>query len=120
MNRKTSGGQVTLTLQGGHKLNKIPKESIDRVVEHIKSFPCVDSHYCRAQVKRKYLYPGLSVKQMHKLYVERCTDENVTHVKQNIYYTIFNQYFNLGFFRPKKDQCDTCVAFQNTKNPTQD
>ena len=118
MIKKSKAGQVTLPSQGGHTLNKISQKDIDRVIDHIRSFPCVDSHYCRAQVKRKYLYPGLSVKEMHRLYVEKCNKENTSHVKQHTYYQIFNKNFNLGFFRPKKDQCDTCTAFKNTKNPT--
>ena len=119
--KRSSCGQVNTRLsQGGHGLNKTPQESIDRVKEHIQSFPVVDSHYCRAQVQRNYLYPGLSVKKLHQLYKEKCQKEHIKPVKENIYYKIFNYHFNLGFFRPKKDQCDTCIAFNNTKNPTVD
>jgi hypothetical protein len=28
---------------------------------------------------------------------------------------IFNEEYNLGFFSPKKDQCELCIAFQNAE-----
>lgn len=28
-------------------------------------------------------------------------------------YSIFNNEFNIGFHTPKKDLCETCVAFNN-------
>ena len=34
-------------------------------------------------------------------------------VKEHMYRTIFNGCFNLSFFTPKKDQCDTCFAYCN-------
>lgn len=30
------------------------------------------------------------------------------------YYDIFNTKFNIGFFKPKKDQCDICENYKNT------
>jgi hypothetical protein len=29
-----------------------------------------------------------------------------------MYYTVFNKEFNIGFFSPKKDQCELCLAFR--------
>ncbi|KAG5875610.1 hypothetical protein JTB14_003868 [Gonioctena quinquepunctata] len=30
-----------------------------------------------------------------------------------MYYVIFNNEFNIGFFSPKEDQCDLCIVFVN-------
>nr|CAI5849417.1 unnamed protein product [Callosobruchus analis] len=44
------------------------------VMEHIESFPKVESYYCRSNTQREYLDPSLSVKKMYMLYVEFCND----------------------------------------------
>ena len=113
-------GQVTIAKSGGHGLNKYSEASIEHVKNHIRSFPIVDSHYCRATSKRKYLYPGLSVQKMYDLYLAKCKQDGIEPVTRDKYRKIFNYEFNLGFFRPKKDQCERCIAYRNTRNPTQE
>ena len=102
MVNKSSGGTVSVPTQGGHGLNKTSQEAINTVKEHIQSFAVVDSHYCRAQIKRKYLYPGLSINKMYQLYNEKCKDDNIQPVKQNIYSAIFNNDYNLVFLDRKR------------------
>ncbi|XP_071051013.1 uncharacterized protein [Onthophagus taurus] len=41
-------------------------------------------------------------------------------VKFNIYSHIFNNEFNIGFFKPIKDLCDKCELFKTTKEPSPD
>lgn len=44
-------------------------EQKDFVIEHIKLFPVVESHYCRKSSRRLYLANDIeSVAQMHRLY----------------------------------------------------
>ncbi|KAK3791941.1 hypothetical protein RRG08_031004 [Elysia crispata] len=45
---------------------------------HIKSFPVVESHYCRADSKKQYLEAGLSITKMYELYVEFCSEQGST------------------------------------------
>jgi len=48
------------------------------VKEHIKSFPTVESHYCRKDTQRQYLDSKLTVNRMYSdysLYVGKCKDE---------------------------------------------
>jgi hypothetical protein len=86
--------------------NKTSEALLDDVRNHIDSFPTVDSHYCRKDTKRKYLQSGLSVKKMYDLYCTYCDIKNLTKVSISIYRKVFDTEFNLGFFRPRKDQCD--------------
>ena len=85
-----------------------------RVVDHINQFPRVESHYCRASSSRQYLEAGLSLSQMYRLYVDEMANVGETTVKEHMYRKIFNENFNLSFFTPKKDQCDTCFAYANS------
>ena len=55
---------------------------------------------------------------MYELYLKECNANAQKPVTSHKYYQIFNYEFNLGFFRPKKDQCERCTAFKNTKNPS--
>lgn len=92
---------------GTHKNNpfKIPPRNIEAVMEHIKSFPVMDSHYCREETKRKYLEEGLSVCKMFRMFSEDVVSENPDlRVSENMYRNIFNTKFYLGFFVPKKDR----------------
>lgn len=85
---------------------------LDSVKTHIKRFPVVESHYCRVDTRRKYLNEDLNVAQMHRLYLMEHdkADPNTATLRQ--YRDIFNTYFNLGFFKPKKDQCFICAEWK--------
>nr|CAI5819935.1 unnamed protein product [Callosobruchus analis] len=48
---------------------------------------------------------------MYRLNLEWCENINLPVAKDSSYRNIFLNNFNLGFHRPKKDQCRICVAF---------
>ena len=97
-------------LRGHHKPgNTLPEETVEYVRKHIESFPKMESHYCRSSTKREYLAKNLSVAKMHDLYVEKVKGEGKKPVAIHIYRKIFNTEYNLGFHRPKKDQCTKCI-----------
>ncbi|KAB0793697.1 hypothetical protein PPYR_13317 [Photinus pyralis] len=102
--------------QGKHKKKFIPVAKKDEVRSHIKSFPSIDSHYCRALTKKKYLERGITLRKMYDLY--RSSTENP--VKFHMYSEIFNTEFNISFFKPKKDLCDKCELFKILKEPTEE
>jgi len=85
---------------------------IHSVKTHIKRFPVVESHYCRADTRRKYLNEDLSLAQMHRLYLMDHDKANPNTATLRQYRDIFNTYFNLGFFKPKKDQCSVCAEWK--------
>ncbi|XP_034245721.1 uncharacterized protein LOC117647858 [Thrips palmi] len=89
---------------------KISEETIESVRTHINLFPRVASHYTRERTKREYLETNVhSIERMFKLYKEWAGENNVeTPATISTYRNIFNTQFNLGFFLPKKDQCELC------------
>ncbi|KAL4083932.1 hypothetical protein QTP88_029248 [Uroleucon formosanum] len=46
--------------------NKTPSDVIYEIKSHIEKFPTIESHYCRATTKRKYLDPTLSIAKMYE------------------------------------------------------
>lgn len=104
---------VAKTLKKGrHTKHITPQETNDKIKNFIKSFPTIDSHYCRSTSSRKYLEQGLSISKMFNLYQEKYPDDTT---KFCIFSKIFNNSFNLSFFKPKKDQCDRCLLYKNCK-----
>lgn len=104
--------------RGRYNKSHILLERKSQVMDHINRFPRIRSHYCRTTIKRKYLDPQLTVPTMYKLYKK--LPEVTNPVKLSMYRNIFNSEFNLGFHKPKKDQCDQCMEFKAKKNPTQE
>jgi hypothetical protein len=54
----------------------------------------------------EYLDVALNVSKIYELYLEVCKDEGNTPVPSRIYRNIFNQNYNMGFHKPKKDICE--------------
>lgn len=103
--------------------NKISEARINKVKEHINSFPRYRSHYSRNQnPNKRYLAPNLSITKMYQLYKIKCEEENITPVKPWIYRRIFNTDFNLSFYKLRSDTCNTCdkanVAIKSEKDTT--
>ncbi|XP_055704089.1 uncharacterized protein LOC129802363 [Phlebotomus papatasi] len=79
------------------------------VREHIASFPCIESHYCRADSSKKYLESHLNVSKMYRLFRQKYPDSKIT---EKVYRNVFQFNFNLSFHKPKKDMCPTCNLSQ--------
>ncbi|CAG9765712.1 unnamed protein product [Ceutorhynchus assimilis] len=107
---------VGSNMKGKH--NNQPKldSSLKQAVkDHINSIPRVESHYLRNQTKREYFEGSLNVSSLYRLYKEKCLNEgSAAYVKKSAYENIFNADFNIGFHKPKKDQCSTCETFRNS------
>lgn len=99
--------------RGGH--NRTKDEILDDVRNHIKSFPHVPSHYCRADSSCEYLEATLSIRAMHRLYKQNCEANKKVAVEENVYRNIFLNEFNLRFHLPSKDTCDTCKKYEMKK-----
>ena len=90
-----------------HKLDAVVVESI---LDHIKSFPVMESHYLRAQTERQYLDSNLNIEKMFELYKEKHNNAVFTLPSSQSYRRIFCERFYVGFHKPKKvkpkkDQC---------------
>lgn len=86
--------------------NKISEDDLDKVRNHISSFPVMESHYSRASSKRLYLESGCSQSKMYDLYVEMMREKykNSTpgRIKLSKYKEVFCTDFNLSVHCPKK------------------
>jgi hypothetical protein len=98
-----------------HSNHAISDAKRQHVITHIKSFPVVESHYCRSNIKRKYLESTLTLKKMYNFYDEDCKTKHEKPVKLSMYRKIFVSNFNYGFHVPKKDQCEKCYTFMLKK-----
>jgi len=83
----------------------------------------MESHYCRATSKRKYLDSTLSISKMYELYIQDCKEKRLDHkyfvscTVSEKYRKIFCEEYNLSFYKPKKDQCFLCEKFKNSDKP---
>lgn len=117
LKRKDHGCFVGKDLRGrGIPKNKTPKDKLNVIREHIKSFPVVASHFTRKDTKRKYFDANLSIKKMYELYVDDCKNKGRHSCGFDVYRKIFVSEFNLSFHKPKKDQCTVCSMFEENKS----
>ncbi|XP_053603832.1 uncharacterized protein LOC128671409 [Plodia interpunctella] len=102
-------------LRGKHNNHRKidPQIRID-IKKHINSIPKIESHYLRSNTTREYIESSKTIKDLYndfKLQQEEINKEAGTYIT---YYKIFTTEFNLGFFQPKKDQCDLCTSYHNS------
>lgn len=74
--------------------------------DFIKKFPTFESNR-----DYKYLHPRLTVKKMHKIYVNELNSNGDKPVSVHIFRRIFTKDFNLRFAKRKK-RCNTCHHFE--------
>lgn len=113
-----SSGLFDKSDRRGKKLpkNKTSPDMTNFVKTHIDKFPRMESHYCRKSSKRQYLESNLSITKMYHLYKNECIESQQPYVSAITYRRIFSTSYNLSFFKPKKDQCLTCVKYANSDN----
>ena len=111
-------GSISPDRRGKHlnRVTKISEKVIKTVVDHSNSFVRVPSHYIRKDSNREYLEQSLSISAMHNYYKIWLAENkiDVTPASFRQYNNIFETKFNIRFFKPKKDQCDTCVSYKNS------
>ncbi|CAG9796256.1 unnamed protein product [Diatraea saccharalis] len=105
----------------GQHIKKLTEDMKKSVLDHVGSFPLVESHYTRKESTKMYLDGSLSFPKMYSLYEEwfdstKYTDK-VTSVRQ--YRDIINKNLNISFHKPKKDTCEECHIFENNKEKTE-
>ena len=99
---------------GRNPMHATPTEVLNGIREHINSFPVIESHYCRSSTQKKYLEQSLNLSKMYELYVQNCHETGRTAAKICTYRKVFNEEFNIGFHKPKKDLCNTCYTYDNS------
>ncbi|KAG4074406.1 hypothetical protein HA402_000385 [Bradysia odoriphaga] len=73
----------------------------------------MESHYCRLQSKKIYIAANFRSKvDLYNEYKKYCLENGYG---QAASYFLFSEVFdkmNVALFKPRKDQCDTCVGFK--------
>ncbi|XP_055384195.1 metacaspase-2-like [Condylostylus longicornis] len=117
----SKGGGVAIQDGDGALVNdkrglhvRILKDDVNKnqeaIVKHIKSFPVVESDYLRKSVTKTYIsiylnIGDLNIAKMYRLFKTSFEENNQEcKITERKYRDIFNIQFNIGFFRPKKDQ----------------
>lgn len=100
------------------KHNNRPQRTPDAVKEsvrtHINKIPRIESHYTRERTKREYIEDSLSIDELYRKYLLWCTEEHLKPASERTYRQIFNEEFNIGRFKPKKDQCLICTKWKRS------
>ncbi|KAH9632624.1 hypothetical protein HF086_004742 [Spodoptera exigua] len=106
-------------------MNEVPNTSepttralkSDSVLKWLECVPKVPSHYCRANSSRIYVDESFeSFTHMHSVYSSWCQDSNVDSVKRKKIQEILKEA-KISIFKPRKDQCDICVAHKQGNIP---
>lgn len=103
-------GVLRSDLRGKHAKSGHNEETLEKVRQHIASFPAYQSHYTRRHTKRKYLASHLNLSIMYKLY---CENEEKP-VSLASYRKEF-QKTELKFKKPALDTCSTCDGLNMAK-----
>lgn len=101
-----------------HQVQKT--QNIKFLHDFFDSLPKLESHYCRASTSKLYLEPIWDSKaHVYRIYrTDFCKNHNDKPVSIATFHKEFDKK-RLCLYRPKKDLCDTCVAF-DTGNLTQE
>ncbi len=90
-------------------------EESEFLKQWLENLPKMDSHYCRntpTYKDKKFLYPGHTVAQLHREYVESAKTERVRPLSYKTFSDIFHEE-NYSVFVPRKDRCDVCEAYKH-------
>lgn len=97
------GGIITEDRRGRHGKHYHIDDAIKNTIrEHIQSIPRVESHYHRHDSSRQFIDGGKTVADLHRDYVEICTERQQPHANYLMYNRIFNYEFNISFFFTQK------------------
>ena len=108
--QKSKEGFNRQDLRGKMGNTKFCDDAVNEVIDHIKSSPIMVSHYVREQTNHHYMSSDLNAVKSYTFYREKKTMHKVG---EQTFRNIFNEKFNIGFHKPKKDQCEVCIEFQN-------
>ncbi|KAE9522527.1 hypothetical protein AGLY_017074, partial [Aphis glycines] len=80
--KKMNDGILDVDKRGKHGNigRKVDEATKDTIRTHIKSFPTVPSHYCRANNSIQFIEGSLNISMMYRLYIEMCKEQNTEFV----------------------------------------
>lgn len=110
-------GAMPVENRGGDRVKDKNLAKKEAIIKFIKSFPVIESHYCRGSTSRQYISSELSIKKMWRMYN---TEHNECAVKESFFRRLFNTKFNLGFNAPQTDVCSRCLELKGRISNTRD
>lgn len=110
--RETENKRKTLKRTDSNFFKETGKQ-IDYLKAFFGALPKAESHYCRKDTDKMYFQHPFQTKiDIYNLYKNKCETE---HEMTAVSVTTFNKIFeslNLALYKPKKDQCDTCLQYK--------
>lgn len=105
--RLVVSGEVPKDCRGRHENrgNALSNEVIQKIDQHILSFPCKESHYSTKLVK--YLSADLNVQIMYNMFCEKFPNLKGV-VKYDFYRKYYRENYDFRFGRPQVDVCSKC------------
>jgi len=92
--RNSARNMVSMPIAAG---NNKSKEDTDRVREHIRSFLCYSSHYCKKDNQDiKYLAQQLNLAIMYRMYTDDCHQRHLKAVSETLHRHVLHEDFNLS------------------------
>lgn len=109
ISKNLKNGCMPTEQRGGDRRSKTFEGKLKSVIQFIKTFNIIENHYCRNKTSsRLYLNSDLNIKKMWRFYNTR-VDETFK-VKESFFRHVFRTRFNIGFGRPRVDECSTCIS----------
>ena len=87
-------------------------EERNKIIEHIQSFPRVQSHYCRKETGKEYLESNINKEMMYRLFKESRENIGKKPASKWLYMDVMKN-FNIAFHQRSKDQCAMCTSYNN-------
>lgn len=90
-------------------------EKRNEIRQFLESLPKMESHYCQVSSALKYLEPiWESKQQLFREYQRACIEKVIEPASKTLFNTVFKTA-GIGFYLPKKDQCETCLKYKLSK-----
>ena len=115
--KRSISGIVEVDKRGknGRMTKDNEKIKMEQCIEHVKLFPAVESHYCRASTSNVYVSSELSYRKMFDMYREYCVANSQTPASFSTYVkAVVSQ--KIKFHAPKKDMCELCDVYHKSFN----
>lgn len=83
-----------------------------RLLSFLIEYPKMESHYCRKDTEKEYFETThQTIIDLYNKYAEVCKQENSLQLSFPVFSGTLKN-LNFCLFKPRKDQCDTCIAYK--------
>ncbi|GFO08761.1 elongation factor 4 [Plakobranchus ocellatus] len=91
LKKRQRDGQIAMEGRGGRReAEKVEdEEKTQSILDHINTFPRMESHYCRANTKNEFLAPELNPTTMYNMHVSEMAADKIKPASRSLYNNIF-------------------------------